>query len=874
MGQDINPRIPPASDIQPDASKKIPALLILVFILTLVTVFFAPMFSGKSLIAPDFSHAGAQFDKDNFPAFAGGGWLEQELGQSTLPLLPTPARLILLKLLPPDTYRYASFMLYTVLLFLASAYWLRGKGLLWTATLIGSLAMAFSGQSFTIISAGHLGKFSMMPCAVLLLGLLDRAIERRSLFHYALAGCIAGMGMFEQPDVMVLFYLLAASYALYKLIQQRPAGQGSIATFATRHLGGILLAGLVFFVTALPPIMSTLGIRVTEREKVKDESSFKPYDFATCWSLPPEETIEFIVPSFFGIQSGDQDLPYWGRLGQSRIGDNNTVKRLGALRQHSLYLGVFQVLFALYAVGLGIRNLKRNDRSKAMAETTFWSLALLATFLLALGRYTPLYKAFYMLPFISSMRCPVKFMHLIEVCTVFLFAVGLDHFLRDILCAPAKSKKQTKAAWRPSPILLLFVVASIAAAIGAMVVSSSGRDFSEIWSVLPSPFNRTRSLMEDRGTALMGNMVSGLVRTSLIAAIGAILIAAGLVLRGRPQHHSWLTIVMCCVVATDMATADVRYIRVADMSSLVEKNIVLRTLDPVKRPFRVGLFHSDLAYPGRFDQVCEELFSTAQMNGIDFVRSPHSAYFAYLSMARTLNGDGAGFRFWQLISADYIFGPIQLVARLAKAPGIQLVAAFDIVADGKGFYTWQKKTDSKGMYVLVRNSEALPRASVYHDWRCVTTNNLQSSLTDQSWDPRKLVLIEHDLPGTPPGGAPTPVSSLNYSRNAVEITVTSSNKGVVLLTDLQDSGWRATVDNRDTSILRCNGGMRGVMVEAGTHTIKMRYTSKMARAAQVQAAGMILMCIVTLVMIGRYILRRRDPATSVSLSQIRSSQGA
>lgn len=840
-------------------SKTATILLILIFILTLITVFFDPLVSGKSLVAPDLALSSVINDQNNFPAFIGGGWMPMELGRPALPLAPTPSRLLLVKLLPPDTYRYAAFMLNTILLFLAATYLLHGKGLLWTSTLIGALAMAFSGQSFTIIAAGHLGKFGMMPCAVFMLGLLDRAITRRSLTYYALAGGVAAMGMFEQPDVMVLFYMLGACYALYKLWQQRP--RENKTTVIARHASGILLAGLVFTAVALPTLISTIGFKVSERGKVIEAAGTAPYDYSTCWSMPPEEILEFIAPSFFGVQSGDPVLPYWGRLGQGTAEDSNAVQRLKSLRQHNLYLGVLQVVFALFAVGIGFRRRSHErEPGRHCSETRFWTLALLVTLLLSLGRFTPLYRLFYTLPFISSMRCPIKFMHLIEVSVAMLFAIGMDHFLREIQ-TPSLVKKHAMTRWRPSSLSVIFVIFSVAAAIGAIIVSSSERNFHNIWQMMPSPFQNGKSLLEECGPALMGNMMSGLIRVSLLAGFGAAIIEISQSLRGRIGLHTWLATIMGCVLALDIYSACIKYVKVCDLSSLSEKNEVLRTVESARSPFRVGLFHNDLTKPGQADQACEILSSAATIHNLDFVRSPYNVGFPYLELAQTLGADGIGIRYWQVTSSDYIFGPLQLVARLGGKPGVRFVAAFDIVPDSKGFYTWRKNPDGKGRYVLLKYDGALPRALVYHDWKSVGTNEWKMPLADPSFDVHKTLVVEGFVPGIPSGGLATPVSTLEYSRNTVRISLTATNDGVLLLNDMHDKGWKVFVNEQPAPLLRCNGVMRGVKVSAGTHSVSMHYISPMALPVRLQVVTMLLMGLLALAMIARWGFSRVIPGS-------------
>jgi len=65
-------------------------------------------------------------------------------------------------------------------------------------------------------------------------------------------------------------------------------------------------------------------------------------------------------------------------------------------------------------------------------DVPFWLGAALVVYLCALGGFTPFYRLVYALPFGDMMRCPVKFVHLLEFCVAVLAGFGLD-FLRTRL---------------------------------------------------------------------------------------------------------------------------------------------------------------------------------------------------------------------------------------------------------------------------------------------------------------------------------------------------------------------------------------------------------------------------------------------------------
>jgi len=62
-----------------------------------------------------------------------------------------------------------------------------------------------------------------------------------------------------------------------------------------------------------------------------------------------------------------------------------------------------------------------------------------------------------------------------------------------------------------------------------------------------------------------------------------------------------------------------------------------------------------------------------------------------------------------------------------------------------------------------------------------------------------------------------------HQPNFVRIMAEMKCPGTVVLTDTWFPGWRATVDRKPAPILEIPGGVRGVRVTAGSHTIEMRY---------------------------------------------------
>jgi hypothetical protein len=794
-----------------------------VFVIVLVGVFHAPLFSGLSLLAPDTRLDTVSFEKEHFPSYVLGGWQAYNIGSPASPLAPVSHR-FLLPLLSPESYRVGAYVLDTVLLFLAALFLLRGKAIDWTASLAGAMAMAFAGHSFTLIAAGHLGKFGLMPMAVFMLGCLDRAVTRRSFFYYVLAGASAAIGMFEQMDVMAMFYLLAGSYGIYKLWQQRP--QHAMASYFVRQVAGLLAAGLVFLALTSSVFMTVFTVLIPSRQAtvVADEDQ---WEFTTGWSMPPEEIVEFVAPSFFGIETGDERVPYWGRLGRSPEWEKTGAGRMN-LRQHTLYLGVLSLLFAVYGLAHAWRN--RNGVGKAglpsaLQEWRFWSAAWIVSVLLALGKYGLIYHVFYLIPGTSIIRGPVKFMHLVEVCTVILFSMGLGAFLKEA-SAGIVSKREKRAKPRIETPALVALIGVAGIAIVTLILASQRESLFRFWA--------TRGL-EGWGPVLLKNMVVSLLRTGGLLFLGAVALQIGLKKGGRMWKAPALALGITLLVALDMGTVAASYVKVGDLSTLYERNDLLTMLQASPERGRVGLL------PG--DSLGEMLKLSMNCNKVDFLafeqRDDEKDFWGLLFRQPA--------RFWQIGNAKYVFGPAKQLGGFAHNRDFVVKGSFGLMQAAGGRVKLCRTPSDSGPYLLLEYLRALPRAQTMYHWVGVATNGLASRIASVEWDPQTTVLIDGEASGGLPGSPASPVSSRFLGLTRVELETTAKTNGIVLLNDRYDKDWQVSVNGCQSPLLRCNGVMRGVRVSPGFNQVVMVYRSPFRSAALIQIVA--LLCLVIMLVL-------------------------
>lgn len=353
---------------------------------------------------------------------------------------------------------------------LGVAFYLRGRRLSLVASYGGGAAFGLMGYCFTLFSAGHQGWFIWLLYGPFAFGLVDRCVRKGKWRNWALLGAVLAWASARQPDLWLLFTVLTCAYGVWCLVRERKtlrwgrlvAGVGLVAVTT-------LLVGSPQFIHAIFQDIAGRKKQIAEttatgaaaqtaedpatREKARQER----WLFCTSWSLPPEDTLEFAIPEIHGGSNDPRvfqkpgNKPYQGRLGQHGVvppggGGRHPVtgEQLKAgdeywlpYRQHALYFGILTLILAVVG-GAGWVVLRRRPAAAsadpvacatAFADVPFWLGAAGIVYLCALGGFTPFYRLVFLLPFGDLIRCPVKFVHLLEFCAAVLAGCGIE-FLR------------------------------------------------------------------------------------------------------------------------------------------------------------------------------------------------------------------------------------------------------------------------------------------------------------------------------------------------------------------------------------------------------------------------------------------------------------
>lgn len=134
-------------------------------------------------------------------------------------------------------------------------------------------------------------------------------------------------------------------------------------------------------------------------------------------------------------------------------------------------------------------------------------------------------------------------------------------------------------------------------------------------------------------------------------------------------------------------------------------------------------------------------------------------------------------------------------------------------------------TGASGLKVF-ENPHPFPRVWAVHEaFQVASEEAARDTLADAAFDPRRRTFL---LGSKPPDlghcdGGDDDVELVRHESNRVTISANLSCRGMVILTDNYFPGWTATVDGKPAAIYEAYAVVRGVAVEAGKHTIEMRY---------------------------------------------------
>lgn len=126
-------------------------------------------------------------------------------------------------------------------------------------------------------------------------------------------------------------------------------------------------------------------------------------------------------------------------------------------------------------------------------------------------------------------------------------------------------------------------------------------------------------------------------------------------------------------------------------------------------------------------------------------------------------------------------------------------------------------------YWVFGNTQALPRAYVPRQTQTVPASAVLDQLSRGDFDPRQVAYVTQEL--NLPTDCRGSVVLIDRSPIEIKIQAEMETDGLIVVSDMWDADWYATIDGQPTSILKVDSALRGIVASAGKHQILMNYRS-------------------------------------------------
>jgi hypothetical protein len=497
----------------------------------------------------------------------------------------------------------------------------------------------------------------------------------------------------------------------------------------------------------------------------------------------------------------------------------------------------------------------------------FWAGAALVSVLLAWGRFAPFYQLIYHLPYFSTIRLPIKYMHPFHACAGILCAYGLTALARGYLTSNSDSEEglgaRFSAWWKRATgqdrwIFRSVIGVGIVFALGwvlfsqaafnsvkadkaleiAAAMAGQGYELARAKSEAPAYINSNAALQNEiRTTANFAVREVGV--SVLVYALGATLLLLGLCGWFSGSRLRWFWIAAGGLIVGDLVRANQPWLQFYDYREKYQNNDLFRLLS--KEPWQQRIAFPRLRLDGSEAyqalggiygaEWLQRQFPYYHIQTLDIPQDSRPAADKVAFMG-ALGGAKAA-RLWQLTNTRFLLGlsDPQFAGSLNEVfdPALKrfrVHTPFTISQDSKTG-TFLVETNTAGPFALVEFTGALPRASLYPRWQVITnTSDALAKIASPDFDPLKEVVLSDPPTAQPsPDAVPGTVVIESYSSRLVRMKTEAATPSVLLFVEHLEPAWKAYVDGQPVPTLRANYLVRGVEVPAGGHTVEFRLES-------------------------------------------------
>ncbi len=684
---------------------------------------------------------------------------------------------------------------------------LRERGLGGLAAIAGALTLGLSSSLVSIASAGHMGKFTGMAYMTGAMWLVQRALTKRGIASVLWAGWMLGCSLICSRDTSFIILLGVGLVWLCDVV--------TLAAKDRRQAKRPLLV-----VAAVLLIGAFMSFPIAMQFMSSDQSGGGPevmneqqkWEWATQWSLPSDELVKLVSPSYFGWDSWDEEAPYWGSMGQS-AGWKTTGQGFRNFTQTNEYLGIVAVMLALIGVGGVLAGMGKSGEKR---EVLMWGGLALVFLVVSLGKYGFLYRLVYSLPVMSSIRNPVKFMHVVSIALAVLTAHGVA-VLEALPAKETSARRQIIAVLASSSILLFFFVLLAARA---------------PWAQQSLAARLTRDGFAAAKDGILATMQASVLRSALFAML--VTLCVGLVCAWRKvklptQARFLMPGIIIVLLAADLIGVNKRYVSYYSPKRIYRSNPVFDYLRGQKG-YRVKFVPHNWGLFNQWNSLLVPYYFVKSLDAPAESRPPADKV-AFLRAVGAMPE-----RYWAIAGVKDVVIPAELAPRL----GSEVLSkwkpkkGFAITQGASGVRIQWLPLNQSPAFLVLENPDVNRVVEWYSGWKISDFDQAISGMGSTAFDHKGLLLLsdkgisEAGVSGAlgsdkAPDGTPRSLQVLRYDESMLEFDCGEGPSGWVLFNDYFNPAWRAVSEGESCPIVRAHGIFMAVAVPSGARKVTLTY---------------------------------------------------
>jgi hypothetical protein len=742
-----------------------------------------------------------------------------------------PVTLLLKTFLPLFVVWTLEFVIHPVIAGLGTYFYTRKKTGKELISLFASISYMFTGVLISEVYGGHDGRVIVMSYLPFLIFFLDRGLSSEKLFNFLLASIASGM-MFLSGHIQSSYYAVVFGifYVVYMFIENNYSSRfkngswiigiilGALLSIFSKYLGFAFFVLTVFFLPAILDrkfskkslkiygylilfVIFTFGLSAVQYIPVMRflpdaaRGTIRDYTYATSWSMGFPDIIDMFFSGFSGINFQNINN-YWGE---------------NAFKLHTGYLGLFPILFAVCAM----------FSKKRSSLLNFFTISAITVLILALVKNTPLYRIFYSLfIYVDKFRAPELIF--------FIFA-----FSASILASLFLSNLTDKKTFSIVSIvyasfgLILLLFPNVIIDVFSPLVKNFGPGSAQKLSNLSSSINGLK------GSVLLNLILLALAFYSLYFV--------------SEKHRNLVFIILVLITVFDLWSKVAKFVvPIENPKEYYAEDEVVGFLQKDPETFRVFPFsYRDDDYLNLYDiQIVSGNHPSPFSDYQIFIGNSGSVMFNPMNFISAPNRI-------KVLNVKYMVSPLipsDTAGYDLKSQSI--IEQYNLLFENLNF----KRVFLGSKYMVLQSNNYLPRVFMVNKYTIASSLDSALKIIDSgAVDLHKTVILT-DEPKFKLSEADSfyyTVNSLKYTPNFIEINVTSSSKGFLVLLDQYYKAWKCEVNGRKTDIMKADGIFRAVPLEQGENSVKFFFdASLMLFSAAISLLSLIIIIAV-------YFIQRR-----------------